>query len=179
VSEVFKYRDDLPSVSISRLRALDIITAETTTFRVQLGHVEKNVSVHLRKFPSGGSWSWFGCPTCGKWVRTLRLHLDDIVCPSCCKRRGIRPRTWPMSVRQRAEHRIPKLRAMLETPVSLRLKPMLWGKMERRSRYEAALARCEYIVSQGRRYRDVAARTQEMEIPPEPIARPKVKATSK
>jgi hypothetical protein len=100
----------------------------------------------LRRFSSGGSWSWFGCPTCGKWVRTLRLHLDDIVCPGCCKRRGIRPRGDTLSVRQRAEHRIPKLRAMLESEASLRLKPHLWGQMERRSRHEAALRRCEFIV---------------------------------
>ena len=145
---VTQYRDDLPSVSISRLRALGVITAETTMFRVQLGHVEQNVSVHLRRFPSGGSWSWFGCPTCGKWARTLRLHLDDIVCPGCCKRRGIRHRCEPMSVRQRAEHRIPKLRAMLESKESLRLKPVLWGTMERRKRLEAALRRCEFIVAQ-------------------------------
>jgi hypothetical protein len=144
------YRDDLPAVSISRLRATGVIAAETTTFRVQLGHVEKMVSVHLRRFPSGGSWSWFGCPTCGKWARTLRLHLDDIVCPACCKRRGIRPRGDTLSVRQRAERRIPKLRAMLESKASLRLKPVLRGKMERRSRHEAALRRCKFIV--GRRW---------------------------
>ena len=48
----------------------------------------------------------------------------------------------------RAEYRIPKLRAMLEIPVSLRLKPRLWGTMERRGRHEAALARCEFIVSE-------------------------------
>ena len=144
--------------------------------RVQLGHVEQNVSVHLRRFPSGGSWSWFGCPTCGKWVRTLRLHFDDIVCPGCCKRRGIRPRGDSLSVRQRAELRIPKLKAMLESKTSLRLKPVLWGKMERRKRHEAALARCEFILSQrSRRYRDVLKETPEIE--PEPIAKPKVKAT--
>jgi hypothetical protein len=143
------YREDLPTLSISRLRALDIITADTKTFLAQLGHVEQNVSVHLRAFPSGGSWSWFGCPTCGRWVRTLRLHLDDIVCAGCCTRRGIRPRASTMSVRQRAEHRIPKLRAMLERTESARLKPVLWGKMERRSRYEAALRRAELIVRHG------------------------------
>lgn len=146
---VTQYRDDLPAVSISRLRALDIITAETSTFRVKLGHVEQNVSVHLRRFPSGGSWSWFGCPTCGKWARTLRLHLDDIVCPRCCKRRGIRHRCEPMSVRQRAEHRIPKLRAMLQREQSLRLKPHLFGTMERRKRLEAALRRNELLVGYG------------------------------
>jgi hypothetical protein len=147
---VTKYRDDLPAVSISRLRALDIITLQTTTFRVQLGCVEQNVSIHLRRFPNGGSWSLFGCPTCGKRAQTLRLHLGDIVCPGCCKRRGIRPRGDTLSVRQRAEHRIPKLRAMLESKESLRLKPVLWGKMERRKRHEAALRRCEFIV--GRRW---------------------------
>jgi hypothetical protein len=145
---VTKYRDDLPAVSISRLRAPDIITADTTTFCVRLGHVEQIVSVHLRKFPSGGSWSLFGCPTCGKWAQTLRLHLNDIVCPSCCTRRGIRPRTHTMSVRQRAEHRIWKLRAMLESAEPLRLKAHLWGTMERRSRLQAALARAEFIVAQ-------------------------------
>jgi hypothetical protein len=59
---------------------------------------------------------------------------------------------------------------MLESETSLRLKPVLWGKLERRKRLEAALARCEFIVSRGRRYRDVVAD----EIPSEPIARPKV-----
>jgi hypothetical protein len=54
-----------------------------------------------------------------------------------------------MSVRQRAEHRIPKLRAMLESEAPLRLKPVLWGKMERRKRLEAALRRCEFIVAHG------------------------------
>jgi hypothetical protein len=55
-----------------------------------------------------------------------------------------------MSVRQRAEHRIPKLKAMLLSETSLRLKPHLWGKMERRKRHEAALSRCEYIVAKAR-----------------------------
>ena len=143
---VTQYRDDLPAVSISRLRALDIITAETRVFRIQLGHVEQNVRVYLRRFPSGGSWSWFGCPTCGKWARTLRLHLDDIVCPGCCKRRSIRHRCEPMSVRQRAEHRIPKLKAMLQSEQSLRLKKHLYGTMEKRVRHEAALRKAELLV---------------------------------
>ena len=44
MSEVSKYREDLPAVSISRLRALDIMTAETTQFLVRLGHAEQNVT---------------------------------------------------------------------------------------------------------------------------------------
>jgi hypothetical protein len=143
---VREYRDDLPALSISRPRAMGVITVDTTECLVKLGHVEKTVSIHLRRFPNGGSWSWFGCPTCGKWARTLRLHRDDIVCPDCCRRRGIRRRADSMNVRQRAELQIPKLRAKLESKVSLRLKPVLWGTMERRSRHEAALRRAEFIV---------------------------------
>jgi hypothetical protein len=151
VPGVSKYRDDLPAVRISCLRAAGIVTPETKTFLVQLGHIEQTVSVHLRKFPSGGSWSWFGCPTCGKWVRTLRLHFDDVVCPSCCKRRGIRPRADTMSVRQRALRRISQLKAMLATETPLRVKrSTLWGKLERRSRLEARLRECEFRVVQGR-----------------------------
>jgi hypothetical protein len=59
--------------------------------------------------------------------------------------------------------------------MSLRHKPHLWGKLERRKRHEAALARCEYIVSRSRKFRDVVVD----EIPPEPIAEPKVKTTRK
>jgi hypothetical protein len=58
----------------------------------------------------------------------------------------VRPRTSTMSVRQRAERRIQKLSAMLKSAQSLRLKPHLWGKMERRSRLEEALRRAEYVA---------------------------------
>jgi hypothetical protein len=144
-------------VSISRLRPMGVITSETTDFLVQLVHVEKKVSVRLRRFPSGGSWSWFGCPTCGKWVRTLRLLGDEIVCRDCGERRRVRHRACTMSPRQRAERRITQIKAMLESKESLRLKPVLWGKMERRSRLEAALRRCEFIVARGRGYSRKAA----------------------
>ena len=146
-----KYRDDLPAVSISRLRATGVITAETTMFCVQLGHVEQNVSIHLRRFPSGGSWSWFECPTCGKWARTLRLHFDDIVCPGCCRRRGVRCRCETMSVSQTARRASdPEVARHAREQGILRLKPVLWGTMERRKRHEAALRRAEFIV--GRRW---------------------------
>jgi hypothetical protein len=140
--------DDLPVVSSSRLRAMDIITAETTTFRVQLGDVEQDVSVHLRKFPRcGGSWSWFGCPACGRWVRVLRLLDGDVMCWRCCVKRGARYRCWPMSVRQRAQARIPKLRRMLQSEEPLRVKrSLLWSKVERRVRLEAALRKAELLV---------------------------------
>ena len=80
----------------------------------------------------------------------LRLFDGALLCTRCCIRRGASPRIWSMSVKQRAERRIPRLRAMLESPTSLRLKPStLWGKMERRSRMEAALREAEFHVAQG------------------------------
>ena len=98
----------------------------------------------------------------------LKLFEGSVLCWRCCHRRGARYRAWTKGLMGRAELRIPRLKTLLETPVSLRLKPHLWGKLERRKRLEAALARCEYIVSKSRRFRDVVAD----EIPPEPIVRP-------
>jgi hypothetical protein len=144
------FQDDLPNISISRLRATGVITAETTEFVVRLADVKQTVGVKERRFPNGGSWSLFCCPSCGRNARVLRLLNGAVVCCCCCMRRGIRPRAHTLSVRQRAEHRIPKLRAMLESKESLRLKPVLWGTMERRKRHEAALRRCKFIV--GRRW---------------------------
>ena len=59
-----------------------------------------------------------------------------------------------------------KLRAKLESLVHLRLKPHLrWSRMERRKRYEAALARCEYIVAQAQFKRRVKDDDVHFEVP--------------
>ena len=174
--------DDLPSISVSRLRALGVITAEMTRATIGLGGVEVEVDLSLQKFPNGGSWSLFRCPRCGRKARTLRLLDGRVLCRHCCIRHGAGYWCRRVSLRRHAERRIPKLKAMLETPTSLRLKPVLWGKLERRSRLEAALARCEFIVSQSQshgRYRSVVEETRAMEIPPEPIAEPKIKIPRK
>ena len=160
-----RFADDLPAIKISRLRALDIITADTTEFLVRLGDVEQVVAVTLRKFPNQGSWSLFVCPTCGRRAQVLRLLNGVLVCRRCCIDRGSRHRCELMGLWHRAEHRIPKLRAMLESPVSLRLKPStLWGKLERRSRLEAALREAEFRVAQGG-IRKAKARAERIEDP--------------
>ena len=172
-----RFIDDLPAASASRLRALGIITPEMTEFVVRLGDVEQLVAVRLRKFPNGGSWSLFDCPTCERRAQVLRALNGVLVCWRCCFRCGVRYRCEPATPGQRADRRLPRLRAMLESKESVRLRPHLWGTLERRRQLEATLARCEYIVSKGRRFRDVAERTPE--IPPEPIARPKIKSIRK
>jgi hypothetical protein len=167
------FQDDLPSISAARLRASGAITAETP--RTIVSDVE--VGLDLVRFGNGGSWSFFVCPQCGRRARTLKLFEGSVLCWRCCHRRGARYRVWTKGLRGRAENRIPRLRAQLEADVSLRLKPVLWGKMERRKRLEAALARCEFIVSQGQSYRDVLKQTPEME--PELIAEPRIRTTRK
>jgi hypothetical protein len=111
--------------------------------------VEVEVGLELVKFANGGSWSFFLCPFCGRKARILKLLEGCVLCWVCCHRRGARYRVWRNGgLRQRAELRIPKLRAQLESSTSLRLKSGLWGTMERRSRLEARLRRAEYIVAQ-------------------------------
>jgi hypothetical protein len=118
---------------------------------------------HVR-FPNGGGWSFFVCP-CGRRCRALRLLEGAVVCRNCCERRRIRWRASSMSRRQRAEHRIPKLKAMLESPAPLRLKPALkWSAMEKRLRHEATLRECEF-----RAVRKVKA---EVEAAPDPAGEP-------
>ena len=156
--------DDLRIIGISRLRALGVVTAEMTEFVVRIGDVEQNVGVTLRRFPNGGSWSRFVCPACGWKVRVLRLLDGAVLCTRCCIDRGASPRAWSMSVKQRAERQIVKLRAMLESETSLRLKPVLWGKLERRSRLEAALREAEFRVAQGG-IRKAKARAERVEDP--------------
>jgi hypothetical protein len=143
------FQDDLPSIAIYRLRATGVITAETTEFAVRLGDVEQTVGVTARRFPSGGGWSSFVAPCCGRQVRVLKMLEGALICCCCCTRRGVRCRCESMSARQRAEHRIPKLRAMLQSEQSLRLKPHLYGTMEKRVRHEAALRKAELLVGYG------------------------------
>jgi len=141
------YQEDLLSISIPRLRASGAITEEMTRAVVAIAGVEVEVGLQLVRFRNGNSWSFALCPRCGRWARTLKLLDGYVLCWRCCHRLGARYRVWTQGLRGRAEQRIPKLRAMLESKTSLRLKPVLFGTMERRRRLEAALRRCEYVAA--------------------------------
>ena len=115
---------------------------------VCLGAVEASVGLAHTRFPNGGGWSYFICPECGRMAQRLRLFAGRFYCSRCLVRHGVRGRLEPMSVRQRAAVRAPELRALLESDKPLRLKPHLWGTMERRKRFEAALRQAEFRVAQ-------------------------------
>jgi hypothetical protein len=138
--------DDMPMVSASRLRAQGVIRAEDATAAVAFGDAEFTVSLSLVRFPNGGSWSFFIC-ACGRRCRTLRLFDGELGCKGCLERRGFRYRVLSLPEYERAKRRIPKLRAMLESETPLRRKPhLLWSKLERRKRLEAALRKAELLV---------------------------------
>lgn len=167
-------QDDLLIIGVSRLRATGLISPEMNEFVVRLGDVEQSVGVQHLEFPNGGGWSFFVAPCCGRRARTLRLFGDRMMCWRCLCSNRVYSRAVLLKPRRRAELRIPKLRAMLESVESLRLKSHLWGRMERRARHEAALRRAGFLVAQPNgRHRKVAMQTGLPE--PEPIAKPKVK----
>jgi hypothetical protein len=138
------FQEDLPIVRIPQLRASGLITVETSAFSICLDGVEKTVGVVLRRLANGGSWSLFTAPCCGRRARALWLLEGSVVCRRCCIARGVRYRCEPAGLRRRAELRVPKLRALLQSEV--RLKPARWGKVERRFQLEAALRRAELLV---------------------------------
>jgi hypothetical protein len=133
------FREDLPSVKVSRLRALGEITAQSTLIVVRLGDGEFSVGLVLRKFPNGGSWSLFRCPQCDRWVQVLWLLEGRPVCRLCCIERGMGASTWPMSPRQRAEIRVPKLLARLNSTKPERLHSRSGVILERRRQLENSL----------------------------------------
>ena len=91
------FQDDLPSISVSRLRALGVVTAEMTRTTVGIADVEFEVGLDLVRFRNGNSWSFFLCPCCGRRARTLKLFDGCVLCWRCCHRRGARYRVWESS----------------------------------------------------------------------------------
>ena len=140
------FRTDLETVKVSRLRAAGVITAASTETVIKLGDVEQTVGLYLRSFSNGGSWSLFIAPCCGRKAQTLRLMSGKLYCGRCLTEQGIGSRFWPMSARQRAAVRVPELIARLSSTQSERVKPMLWGTMEKRCRHEAALRRAQIVL---------------------------------
>ena len=80
-------QDDLPSSPlISRLRAEGRVTRASTSVTVTVGGLTREVRVVHRDFPNGGSWSFYGCPHCGRRCRRVRLYEGQLRCPTClCK----------------------------------------------------------------------------------------------
>jgi hypothetical protein len=141
--------DDLPYVSVSRLRAAGLIRPDDTTATVAFPAPDAPTFVvalqHVR-FPNNGGWSFFVCP-CGRRARTIRLHNGSLACKHCLEAGGLRYRVEDLSRPERAAHVASRLKPRLLSPSPARLKPHLrWSKLERRVRLTAALRRAELLV---------------------------------
>ena len=123
---------------MSRLRATGVIKPTDETVTIAFGEFKPTVRVVHRLFPARGqegkrgSWSFFLCPSCGRRVRTLRLHEGRIVCRMCD---GLRPAS-------RTD----------KAGVIERLKRLLYGggKIQRRAHLERSLRR-KIIVQRRKR----------------------------
>jgi hypothetical protein len=74
------------SESVSRLRAEGNVNADMTSVWIGFGAIEikREVRLEHRRFPNGGSWSFFLCPRCERRVRRLRLNDGRPMCSRCC-----------------------------------------------------------------------------------------------
>jgi hypothetical protein len=140
--------DDLPSVSVSRLRASGAISpADATATLAADGSFFVAGLFHLR-FPNGGGWSFFVCP-CGRRTRTLRLCQGALLCRRCLEARGLRWRVRSLSPSGRAAYVAERLEARLSSSSPARLHPRPGRTLDRRARFEAALMRARFVVAQG------------------------------
>jgi hypothetical protein len=139
--------DDLPAVSVSRLRALGEITAETKLTTIAFGEVSFNVALSIRRFPNGGTWSLFLCP-CGQRARILRLFEGDLSCSQCLEARGLRSRVELIRTENRAAYHAPRILDRLNSTTPARLHPRPGRMLDRRVNLEAKLRRSLIVARQ-------------------------------
>jgi hypothetical protein len=138
-------QDDCLAVSVSRLRALGEVTEAMERVRVTIAGVSVEARLWHLRFPHGGGWSFFLCPSCGRRARVLKLS-ERIACWRCTAAEGER-------LRYRCQlgdggPRIARLRALLFGGPA-RLKPRAGQMLDRRRPTEQALRRA-LIIERGR-----------------------------
>ena len=132
--------DELPGVSVSRLRALGDITETMNVATVGFGEYEFTVGLSLFRWPNGGSWSFFVCP-CGRRARILRLFEGGLACCRCLKARGLHARVELVRTERRAALLTPKRLERLKSNAPARLHPRPGRMLDRRVNLEARLKR--------------------------------------
>ena len=139
--------ESLPvSENVSRLRAEGAITADMTSVWIGFGAIKLKREVRLehRRFPNGGSWSFFLCPRCDRRVRRLRLNDGRPMCSYCC---GNFHRISYGSLDEREtarERRIERLRK-LTSGGPARLNPRTGRTLDRRWSLTVSLRRAQIV----------------------------------
>ena len=107
--------------------------------RVTIAGVSREVGLWHLRFPNGGGWSFFLCPSCGRRARVLKL-FEKIGCRRCtCSGSPSRPLPWRIDLGDRTLQ-IERLRQRLEGGPA-RVKPRPGRTIDRRWRTEQALRR--------------------------------------
>jgi hypothetical protein len=134
--------EDFPRTeSVSRLRAAGEVRSDMKTTTVRFDDAEFVVGLAHRKFPNGGSWSFFVC-ACGRRARLLRLYEGGLACRWCLGARGYRPRVQLCShAGVRVSHTAPRRLAVLTSLSPVRLHARPGRVLDRRERMEFALRR--------------------------------------
>jgi hypothetical protein len=148
-----KFFDELPSLGVSRLRAMGAIKLEDRQAVIPFNGRMKLIGVAHTVFKNGGSWSYFRCPKCGGRAKKLWLVDDAPRCVKCCWSLGVRYRSayaFGRSERMRErDHRVDKLQAMLDgAPLRLKPVPPNWGnrRLDRLNRLTWALLRARIFT---------------------------------
>jgi hypothetical protein len=128
-------KDDLPAVSISRLRATGVIRPDMASVVVKVGELEREVGLAHIQFPNGGGWSLFVCPVCQHLTRTLRLTEDGRLC--CWRCDGLK---YACQLNDKSLT-IARLKALLYGGPARHKGPRLRINVDRRRRLEIALRR--------------------------------------
>ena len=145
-------REDLLSVSVSRLRAEGFIRTDDTCAVVRFvdsdapcaPRLEFSIALSLRRFRNGGNWSFFCCPRCGRCARRLWLLDGQPSCYWCCEALGVRGRAANLPRSQRAVHRQRRVLALFDGPPA-RLHPRPGRTMDRREQLDRSLRRSQMI----------------------------------
>jgi hypothetical protein len=130
-------QDQCTSITVSRLRALGAVTDKMASVRVTVGEVSREVRLSQMRFPNGGGWSFFICPSCGRQARVLKL-FEKIACWRCTRLEG-KPLPYRVQLGDRSR-RIERLRQRLDGGPA-RARPRPGRKLDRRRRLEQALRR--------------------------------------
>jgi hypothetical protein len=109
---------------------------------VGIADVEVEVGLQLVKFASGGSWSFFLCPQCGRRARTLKLFGGRPACGQCVRAAGMQYRIDMCShFSKRVALTAPKRIERLNSDIPARLHRRPGRMLDKRTNLELRLKR--------------------------------------
>jgi hypothetical protein len=187
-----RFFDEFPKLRVGRFRALNIVDPSKAYALIPVGERQKLIGTAHVRFPNGGGFSYFVCPSCAKLAQTLYLIDNAARCRRCCHALNIVDRSaWGFGRTERLLARDQYLDELIrklatKEPLMLKPAPANWvGRCRRvqrsqrltmRMRRNMVALRLNQLASQQaanqsddgplRTYRPRAATTQVLDIEP-------------